>query len=74
MGRWWSSNGFATRADLFKQLHSLYPAGDWERSETEIIRFECEKLGLPMGYGRVGATPVQLTDSEFRGQWGRARR
>lgn len=69
MGRWWRSNGFNTRAELFKALNSLYPGGGWEDSEAELIRFECEKLGLPMGYGRVRAAPSQLTGPEAGGQF-----
>lgn len=44
----------------FNEFGSLY-GGQWERAEEQLIRLECEEQGLPMGYGRVGRAPRQLT-------------
>lgn len=44
----------------FYEFGDLY-GGQWELVEEVLIRNECEEHGIPMGYGRVGRTPRQLT-------------
>ncbi len=44
----------------FHEFGDLY-GGQWERVEEQLIRSECEEHGVPMGYGRVGRPPRQLT-------------
>lgn len=46
--------------DMYQQYGDLYSHG-WETAETWFIREECEEIGLPMGYGRVGRTPEPLS-------------
>jgi hypothetical protein len=45
---------------MYEQHQDLYGRG-WEVAETSFIREECEAMDLPMGYGRVGRAPHQLT-------------
>lgn len=44
----------------FRQSGSLYGGVDADAAEAREIRDECEALGLPMGYGRVGRAPTQI--------------
>ena len=44
----------------FYEFGDLY-GGQWELVEEVLIRNECEEHGIPMGYGRVGKAPRQLT-------------
>lgn len=55
-------------AEGYRQLGSLYGGLDADTAEARLIRRECEEHGVPMGYGRVGRAPVQLTAAEARGQ------
>lgn len=50
---------------MFRELGCLY-GHQWELAEAKLIREDCEEVGIPMGYGRVGEMPRQLT-------WGTAR-
>lgn len=50
---------------MFREYGNLY-GHQWELAEARLIRDACEEVGLPMGYGRVGKVPRQLT-------WGQAR-
>ncbi len=45
---------------MFEEHGDLY-GRQWELAEAVLIREECQEIGLPMGYGRVGRTPSQLT-------------
>lgn len=47
----------------FTEYGCLY-GPDYDQREATMIRLECEERGLPMGYGRVGRTPVQLSADE----------
>jgi hypothetical protein len=53
------------RATMFRELGCLY-GHQWELAEARFIREECEAVGIPMGYGRVGQKPRQLTWSAAR--------
>ena len=73
--KWWSyGTGHRSRAEQFVTLGSLYVGLSWDQSEQAMIRHECEQLGLPMGYGRVAATPIQLDSAEAGAQWRADRR
>jgi hypothetical protein len=64
-GRYWH---FRRRLDvrrhafraMFEEHGDLY-GHQWELAEATLILEECAEIGLPMGYGRVGRPPVQLT-------------
>lgn len=46
--------------DMYELYQDLYGHG-WEITEEWFIREECEEIGLPMGYGRVGKGPQQIS-------------
>lgn len=46
--------------ECFRRLGSLY--GSDVEAEVAFIREDCEALGVPMGYGRLGKAPEVLTD------------
>ena len=50
----------------FREYGSLY---DFHRDpvEQQCIRDECEAIGVPMGYGRVGTAPHVLGDEYLPG-------
>jgi hypothetical protein len=51
-------------AEAFRVFGDLYGA-DWEELEARNIREWCELFAeVPMGYGRVGRVPSQLSDDE----------
>lgn len=52
-----------TWADYYRATGQLY-GDDHDEVEAIRIRAECEEAGLPMGYGRVGRVPVQLTPKQ----------
>ena len=59
---------------IWNSLGSLYTGTD-DEGEEHTIREQCEawdRGDVPMGYGRVPRTPVQLNDAEAGGQWGEA--
>jgi hypothetical protein len=47
-------------ARTFNEIGTLY-SDQWDHVEEQRIREACEEVGLPMGYGRLGETPEQLT-------------
>jgi len=57
--------GKAARHEMYvagyRDFGALYDA-TLEPLEAACIRDECEALGLPMGYGRVGKTPTLLSE------------
>lgn len=62
--RWGAANRPERRSSLtqlFLVQGTLYGPGHCA-SEEAALREECEELGLPMGYGRVQRSPVQLDD------------
>lgn len=63
--RYWTyQKRAAIRRRVFKSMfqeHGDLYGRQWELAEVEFIREECDEVGLPMGYGRVGREPVQLT-------------
>lgn len=52
---------------LWDENGSLY-GGGYDVVEERAIRAELEELGIPMGYGRVGRRPTQLTPM-FANRW-----
>lgn len=50
------------QAEWLRQSGSLYGGADQDVAEARAIREECEAIGLPMGYGRVGRAPTLLAD------------
>lgn len=53
--------------NAWRDVRTLY-AHDYEDVEERAIRAELEELGIPMGYGRVGRVPTQLTPM-FANRW-----
>jgi len=45
---------------MWDEQGDLY-APDWELVEAHHIREECEEMGVPMGYGRIGKPPQHLS-------------
>lgn len=57
-------------AACWERWGSLYVGGlDESEAEERELRDECERAGLPMGYGRVQREPLQLSDEQARAQF-----
>lgn len=60
---------------IFENLGSLY-GSTYEETEAQAIRAECEAVGLPMGYGRVGKAPrpLDIEQPDLFNNWRQGRR
>jgi hypothetical protein len=51
------------RAAMYSRTQSLWGGAGCDEAEATVIREWCELIAdVPMGYGRVGHVPTQLTD------------
>jgi len=66
--RWAAVVARAFYLRIFSEFGALY-GGVEDECEALAIRDECEAMGVPMGYGRVQRTPIQLNDYEARWQF-----